>query len=155
MRTAVAPERWLVVLVLVCAPCATGCGLIGLGLGAAVPTWEEVPPDAVWANTHVGGAIDVHLRAGAATREGAESVSGSYGGQEDVPMNTAEAPMPRAGRLLVSTGGTTRRIPFEDISRVDFRSGSYWSTGLTLGVAIDAVVATMLVAFVVTSGSFR
>lgn len=145
MRTAVAPQRWLVLAILASGAFgSTGCTLLGLGLGAAVPRWKSAPAGEVGVYADEGDDVDVQLRAG--------SVSGSYSGM------IAKGSSPNSTAIYVSNPGTVvvpgqwpalvlitdkgeRRIQLPDAQRVDVRKGSHWDVGLGVGVALDVIVA--------------
>jgi len=114
------PSRWLALLLLVCSSFGcTGCSLIGLGIGSAIPKWEDdvAPKSLEWNGKGEKPVVEVR-----ADDEGREGPPG----------------------LVVTTAGGERRIPLPDVQRVDVHTGSYWAEGLGVGAAIDLTVAILL-----------
>jgi len=158
MRIAAAPERWLAFFILVCGVCSTGCTLIGLGIGAAVPRWErDVPPENIESYRVEGKPldVDVQLRPGVSATA---HVHGSFAGAKLVDLGEMASPagVVHGVRLVVATDEGERRIKFQDVQRLDVRRGSHWLTGLKVGVAVEVTLLVTLAAIllVATGGAF-
>ena len=107
-----------------------GCSLIGLGIGAATPRYQELPRRAAANADELPKGEVVEITA--VTGLGQEQIDGSVEGVRD-------------GKLLVDSGYGTRTIPLDHVMTVRVREGSYWAAGLAAGAVIDAVVLPCVV----------
>ena len=119
MRTAADP-RWFGLFILTTAvSCSAGChSALGAAIGAAIPRWDRDVSTSEM-ESEKGLRVEVHTR-------DPESALGAYGGTYD-------------GRLLVVTDDDVRAIPLHEVRRVDVRVGSYWATGLLVGLVHDII----------------
>lgn len=122
-------------LVVVAMPALSGCTLVGLGIGASTPSYEQVPPP--YASIEPGR--DVRLTT--------------------TPVRSEEPwPPPHVyGRFRSADEGAVvledRTIPRRDVERVDVRTGTYWKTGLLVGACFDVTLA-ISIAVIASNASF-
>jgi hypothetical protein len=107
-----------------------GCLLIGLGIGAAVPRYQEKWYTAAANPEELPKGRGVEVTA--ITGLGQEQIDGSLEGVKD-------------GKLVVDSGYGTRTIPLDHVMTIRLRDGSYWATGLIMGAVVDAVVVVLAV----------
>jgi len=136
-------SRRLALLVVVCASlCSTACTLLGAGIGANTPRWEEgVSTEKLASCAEAGGSLEVRLRPAAAAY-GPDRLRGACGSLD-------------AENVVVVTDQGERRIPLRDIARVDLRRGNYVTTGLAVGLLIDAVSFVALAAILYANDPIR
>lgn len=109
---------------------STGCGLIGMGVGSAVPRSETIVVTSETPLPEIGERVRVHVtRAGGSD----EWIAGRYDGV-------------REGAFIVSNSSGEHAIVIGSIREIEKRRGSYWGTGLAIGVVIDVIVTGALVA---------
>jgi hypothetical protein len=128
-------------LVALAAMC-TGCGAIGLGLGAATPRYVTSEEETVIVSTsgaasspNAGEYVRVWDHRASA---GPDVAEGRYGGVRDG----------------VSTEAGQRAIPLDEVQEISLRRqarvrrGTYWAKGLAIGVAIDSTLTLAALIFV-------
>lgn len=111
------------------APLAIGCSLIGAGIGSAVPRYETVDARR---RVELGEDLRVvllrpHRADDLMPRDGGGHVDGRYAGIHDGVLS-----------LTVDGQAEPREIPLTDVAELRVRQGSYWTTGLVIGGAVDA-----------------
>ena len=110
---------------------AQGCTVIGLGIGAAVPDYERVPPSRVQ-----GLQPGTELRL---TRRGPRERSPTTSG-------TLESVDPQAIVLENHDHRRAGKMPLHDVGRVQRRADSYALEGMLIGLILDLVVVAVVVA---------
>ena len=120
----------LAFLLVAAASCSTGCSLIGLGVGAAVPRWEhDVSPEKI--ASYQDGTEPVRLDV-----KVAPEVAQTY----SVPTATRAWYSGNKGLVVtVATPNGERAIPFRELEHVDVKVGSWWAQGLEAGLVFDLV----------------
>jgi len=107
-----------------------GCSLIGMGIGAAVPRYQDMPYRATTTPDELPMGRDVEVTA--VTGLGQEQIDGAIDSVHD-------------GKLVVDSGYGPRTISLDHVRTIRLRDGSYWATGLVMGAVVDAVVLACIV----------
>jgi len=115
------------VLLTACSLGCTGCSLIGLGIGSAVPRYEPTPASSV-DELPVGTQLQIKMEDGS-------RFTGTVQSQSD----------PFVVRDLDT--GKTRRVDPAEVWVAEKKVGSQWDKGLFIGGAIDIVVVVLATAF--------
>lgn len=128
MRIAKGTKSWLAFIVCLLGLCSTGCSLIGLGIGAAVPRWKR-DVGTSYVETYPESRVAVY------TAEDLPPVVGWY--ERTIKVDSGSY-------LVLETDDGRRTIPYVKAQRVDLRSGSHWDEGLAIGLVPD--IAALIVA---------
>jgi hypothetical protein len=115
-----------------------GCTFIGAGIGAAIPRHETVDPH----DMKPGSDVRLHLDSG-------EYVDGRYvttGGEYDgVILSDASVHTMGAGSAYLDEVSHYAVVPEESITGAE-SNGSYWATGLLVGLLVDVALVAAAVA---------
>lgn len=114
-------RRFMILVVL--AETFRGCTFVGLGVGAAIPRSRDVPKDE-WASLGYRSHVELEV-------EGQV-----YGGRFRQIWE---------GRVFVETSQGVQSFSLERIDEVETRTGTYWATGLVIGLLVDALLAAVIV----------
>jgi hypothetical protein len=108
--------------------CLSGCTVAGVVVGGQIPKTEAVAPPVVR-----GAEAREEIEVAFVDTTGTHVLTGEYGGSE-------------RDALLIESDGSTTRVPFDRISQLRVKRGSYWAEGMVTGFALDAAfVAVILV----------
>lgn len=100
------------------APSLSGCGLVGLGIGAAIPKYERVRADS---------PLDRGTRVELRTAPHGEWTKARY-----------ESSGERA--LTIDTDDGWRDVPLEEVKEMRIQRGTYWLPGMLFGGLLDIAV---------------
>lgn len=108
---------------------ASGCSLVGLGIGASTPKWET-------RHLQADGSLDVsHVADGDTVeviRRDAGIVDGRFRGLSGDVVHVERS------------DGYDLTIMKRDFDRIRYERGSYWAAGLVIGLAADLLVGSAI-----------
>jgi hypothetical protein len=123
--------RALVLIVfVVLAACSSGCTAIGLGLGSAVPRYEPQT-----------GYPDPGVHVKLANEHGNELASGTLEARKNGVI------------LVAGDDGAQTTVRDVDVARIESRRGTYWKTGLIIGIVLDSLALTAATTAAVAASS--